>query len=164
MYKLRARRVAFLGVMTALALILSYVESLVPLPVVGVKLGLANLVTLFILYRRRAREAILVTAVRISLTALLFGSLLSLFYSFMGAAASLAVTLLLKRIKIFSTVGVSIGGSVFHNLGQLAAAVIILGESTLFYLPLLLVSGVVMGTVIGLLGTLLIRKIPSLPL
>lgn len=164
MYKLRARRVAFLGVMTALALILSYVESLVPLPVVGVKLGLANLVTLFILYRRRAREAILVTAVRISLTALLFGSLLSLFYSFMGAAASLAVTLLLKRIKIFSTVGVSIGGSVFHNLGQLAAAVIILGESTLFYLPLLLVSGVVMGTVIGLLATLLIRKIPSLPL
>lgn len=162
MYKVRARRVAFLGVMTALALILSYVESLVPLPVVGVKLGLANLVTLFLLYRGRAYEVILVTAVRIALTSLLFGSLLSLFYSFMGATASLAVTLLLKRTKIFSSIGVSVGGAVFHNLGQLAAAVIILGESTVFYLPLLLVSGVVMGTVIGLLAALLIQKVPSI--
>lgn len=161
MYKSRARRIAYLGIMTALALVFSYVESLFPLPIVGVKLGLANLVTLFILYRGRAREAILVTAVRITVTALLFGSLLSLLYSLMGAVASLSVTLLLKKTKLFSTVGVSVSGAVFHNLGQLVAAILILGENLILYLPILILSGVAMGVVIGVLATLLLRKIPS---
>lgn len=158
----RTRAVAEAGVLLSLSLVLSYLESLVPLPA-GVKLGLANIVTLFLLYRRRTAEAITVAFLRILLSALLFGSPVSFFYSLLGGVLSVSVTLLLMKLRIFSPVGVSLGGAVFHNLGQLAAAILLLGQNLVLYLPILLFSGAVAGTLIGILAGIAIRKIPPLP-
>lgn len=158
----RTRAVAEAGVLLSLSLVLSYLESLTPLPA-GVKLGLANIVTLFLLYRRRTVEAITVAFLRIVLSALLFGSPVSFFYSLLGGALSLSVTLLLLRLSIFSPIGVSIGGAVFHNLGQLAAAILLLGQNLILYLPILLFCGTVAGTLIGILAGIAMRKIPPLP-
>lgn len=158
----RARTVAEMGVLLSLSLVLSYVETLVPLPA-GVKLGLANIVTLFLLYRRRTVEAITVAFLRIVLSALLFGSPVSFFYSLLGGALSLSVTLLLIRIPIFSPIGVSLAGAVFHNIGQLVAAIVLLGQNIILYLPVLLLSGTVAGTLIGILAGVAIEKIPPLP-
>ena len=158
----RTRAVAEAGVLLSLSLVLSYLESLVPLPA-GVKLGLANIVTLFLLYRRRTAEAITVAFLRIFLSALLFGSPVSFFYSLLGGVLSVSVTLLLMKLRIFSPVGVSLGGAVFHNLGQLAAAILLLGQNLALYLPILLFSGAVAGTLIGILAGIAIRKIPPLP-
>lgn len=158
----RTRAVAEAGVLLSLSLVLSYLESLVTLPA-GVKLGLANIVTLFLLYRRRTAEAITVAFLRIVLSALLFGSPVSLFYSLLGGTLSLAVTLLLMKLRIFSPVGVSLGGAVFHNLGQLVAAILLLGQNLILYLPVLLFSGTVAGALIGILAGVAIKKIPPLP-
>ena len=162
MHNRRAIAVAEAGVLLSLSLVLSYVETLVPLPA-GVKLGLANIVTLFLLYRHRIGEALTVAFLRISLSALLFGSPVSFFYSLLGSVLSLAVTLLFMRLPVFSPVGVSLVGAVFHNIGQLIAAMILLGQNILLYLPVLILSGTVAGTFIGILSGIAIEKIPPLP-
>lgn len=162
MRKYRVTAVAEMGVLLSLSLVLSYLESLVPLPA-GVKLGLANTVTLFLLYRHRTYEALTVALLRILLSALLFGSPVSFFYSLLGGIFSLSVMLLLLRLRIFSPVGVSLGGAVFHNLGQLVAAILLLGESLILYLPILLLSGTAAGTLIGILAAVAIKKLPPLP-
>ena len=155
-----ARRAAFLGSMTALALILSYVESFVPMPLAGVKLGLANLVAVFILYREGVWRAAGVSMLRVLLSSLLFGSTVSLAYSLAGAALSMAAMALLRLTDRFSPLGVSIAGGVMHNAGQIIVCCLLLDTAAVAaYLPVLIVSGSVAGVAIGALAALLLRRV-----
>lgn len=156
------KSVARTGLLIVLALALSYLESLVPLGigVPGIKLGLANLVVIFALYRLGARDAILISLIRVLLVAILFGSVLSLAYSAAGAMLSFLVMLGLKGSGKFTCTGVSVAGAVAHNLGQMLAAVVLLETSRLvWYFPALCVSGVTAGVCIGLMSALLIKRI-----
>ena len=151
----KARRVALYGMLTALAFILSYVESLVPVTagIPGVKLGLANLVVVIALYTLDLKGAFVISVVRIVLSGLTFGGLFSMLYSLAGGLFSFAVMAILSRKKVFGTVGVSVCGGVAHNIGQLLVAMAVLEtESVWYYFPVLLISGSVAGVLIGLLG------------
>lgn len=151
----KARRVALYGMLTALAFILSYVESLVPVTVgiPGVKLGLANLVVVIALYTLDLKGAFVISVVRIVLSGLTFGGLFSMLYSLAGGLLSFAVMAILSRKKLLGTVGVSVCGGVAHNIGQLLVAMAVLEtESVWYYFPVLLISGSVAGVLIGLLG------------
>ena len=141
---------------------LSFLESQIPplVAIPGVKLGLANVAVIFALYRFGAREAAAVSALRVFLVGLLFGSFVSTLYSIAGAILSFVVMLLLRRFKIFSEVGVSVAGGVCHNIGQIAVACVLLETNViLYYLPFLLLSGTVAGVGVGALSALLIRKL-----
>lgn len=159
------RRVAFLGLFIALAMILSYVESLIPplVAVQGVKIGLPNLVIMFMLYRVGSREAITVSLIRVVLVSLLFSSAMSMAYGLAGAALSLSGTMLLKKTGLFSPITVSVVGGVLHNIGQIAVAILITGTKQLvLYLPVLLISGVIAGVAIGICAGLLIKRFEKL--
>lgn len=157
---MKSKRIATLATCTALALVLSYLESLLPAPgLPGVKLGLANLAVLFALYRLGAREAAAVSLLRVLLVSLLFGHVLSFWYSLSGAALSLAGMASVKRSGRFGVIAVSVTGGVLHNAGQLLAARLLLGETVLAYLPWLIVSGTVTGAAIGLAGGTLLRRV-----
>ena len=155
-------RIAACGVLTALALIFSYIEFLVPLPIAipGIKLGLANIVCLVCLYALGEKHAFLINVTRIALAALLFGSVFSALYALAGGVVSFAVMALLKRTKRFSVCGVSMAGGVFHNLAQLAVAGLLVESAQAFsYFPVLLLSGMATGIGIGILATLILRSI-----
>ena len=155
-------RIAACGVLTALALIFSYIEFLVPLPIAipGIKLGLANIVCLVCLYALGEKHAFLINDTRIALAALLFGSVFSALYALAGGVVSFAVMALLKRTKSFSVCGVSMAGGVFHNLAQLAVAGLLVESAQVFYyFPVLLLSGMATGIGIGILATLILRSI-----
>ena len=159
--KTSARRLALLSCLTASALLLSWLELLLPLPIPlpGVKLGLANLAAVYALYRLGAREALLVSLARILLTAFLFGSLFSALYALSGALCALAVMALLKRAGPFSVYGVSMGGGASHNAAQMAVAAVVAHTGTLLsYLPALLLCGLATGFVVGLLADRLLRS------
>ena len=155
-------RIAACGVLTALALIFSYIEFLVPLPIAipGIKLGLANIVCLVCLYALGEKHAFLINVTRIALAALLFGSVFSALYALAGGVVSFAVMALLKRTKSFSVCGVSMAGGVFHNLAQHAVAGLLVESAQVFYyFPVLLLSGMATGIGIGILATLILRSI-----
>ena len=161
---MKTKQVALTGVLIALALVLSYLESLVPMSfaVPGVKLGLPNLVIVFALYRLRPSVAAAISLLRVLLVAVLFGSALSLAYSAAGAVFSFLVMCLLKRFGRFGCTGVSVAGAVAHNLAQIVTAALLLETSSLaWYFPVLCVSGTLAGIVIGLLAALLVRRIPE---
>lgn len=146
------RKVAYLGIFSTLAIIFGYVESLIPVfaGIPGVKLGLANLAVLFILERYTFRDAVLVSVIRILIIGFLFGNMFSILYSLAGAALSLTVMTLMKRHTSFSLIGISVAGGVTHNIGQLLVAVLIVeNRSLLYYTPILLISGVLTGCLIG---------------
>lgn len=152
---MRKKVVAYFGMFLALALILSYLESLVPISfgIPGVKLGLVNLITVIVLYRIGAREAFLLSLLRVTVAGFLFGNLFAILYSMAGACASLAVMVLLKRIGTFSIIGVSIAGGVFHNIGQLVVAMLVLQSASLvYYFAVLMIAGLVTGFLIGILS------------
>ena len=158
---MKTRKLTTLGLSVALSLILSYVESLLP-PLVampGVKVGLPNIVILFLLYRYSWKEAGAVSLVRLLLSAALFTGFAAFFYGLAGAILSLTGAALLKRTDRFSPLGVSVAGGVLHNLGQIALAALILDSGYIFaYLPVLLLSGTLAGAVVGLLAGILIRR------
>ena len=158
---MKTKRLTTLGLAVALALILSYVERLLPplVSVPGVKVGLPNIVILFLLYRYGWKEAGCVSLVRLLLSAALFTGFAAFFYGLAGAILSLTGAALLKRTDRFSPLGVSVAGGVLHNLGQIALAALILDSGYLFaYLPVLLLSGTLAGAVVGLLAGILIRR------
>ena len=153
------KRVAYVGVLAALAFGLSWLEMLLPsIGIPGAKLGVANLAGLA-LYLCSPAEAALVSLVRIILSWLLFGSFTGLIYSLCGGALSLAVMIILKKLNRFSPVGVSAAGGVFHNIGQLLAAYIMMGRGVLGYLPALLLFGAIFGTVTGIVAKLIIERL-----
>lgn len=159
-----AKKTALMGMCIALALVLGWLESLVPVvpPVSGIKLGLANVVSIFLLYRMNYKEASVVALLRVLLSGILFGNFSMLLYSLAGAFLSILLMSLLKASSKFSVIPVSIVGGVAHNLGQLIVAVIIVENGVLFYyLPVLILAGAISGALIGLLGALLIKHIPD---
>ena len=159
---MKAKNVALYGLLIALALVLSYLESLVPLSfaVPGIKMGLSNIVVVFALYRLRARDAAVISLVRVLLVSVLFGNVFSLAYSAAGAVLSLLVMLLLKSTGKFSETGVSVAGAVAHNAGQILVAVFMLETGRLvYYLPVLCISGTIAGVCIGLVSALLVKRI-----
>ena len=160
---MKASKIAQYGLLTALALVLSYLESLVPpLWVPGVKLGLPNLAVVFALYRLGWKDACVISMVRVVLAALLFGSGVSMAYSLAGAALSLALMGLLKKSERFSSVGVSVAGGVAHNAGQILVAMALLETARLvWYLPALWISGTAAGVVIGVVSGELVKRIPD---
>ncbi len=157
-----AKKTAYLGMLTALAFVFSYIEYLLPinLGVPGVKLGLANLVIIVALYTINMRWAFTLSVVRILLAGLTFGNPASMIYSLAGGMLSLAIMILAKKSKLFSVTGVSILGGVFHNIGQIGVAVLVVETAgLLYYLPVLILSGTIAGVLIGILSSILIRNL-----
>lgn len=158
-----AKKVSILGVMTALGIVLGWLEACVPitLGIPGVKLGIANLVALLVLYRFSLKEAAAVSVLRVLISGILFGNLAIGIYSLAGAMLSLAVMAILKKKTGLSVAGVSAAGGVAHNLGQILTAWIMMGTAAIFYyLPVLIVSGVIAGVLVGLAGAWLHRHLP----
>lgn len=160
---MKHKKTAYLGLFTALAIIFGYVETLIPVfvGIPGIKLGLANLAVLFILERYSFKDAALVSLVRIIVIGFLFGSLFSIVYSLAGAALSLTVMTLMRQKTDFSLIGISVAGGVTHNVGQLLIAMAIVeNRSLLYYAPVLLVSGVITGILIGGLTREILKRVP----
>ncbi len=156
-----------LGLTIALAMIMSYIEALVPLSfaVPGIKMGLANIVIIFVLYKIGTKEAILVSLIRVILVSLLFSNVMAMAYSIAGAVLSLSVMWLLKKTDKFSVIGVSIAGGIMHNVGQIIMAVILLGtEQIALYLPVLIITGTATGVVIGIVSGLVINRFKNIRL
>ena len=157
---METRKVTRIGVLVALAMVFSYVESLIPafVPLPGVKIGLANVVVVFALYTLGFKEALGISITRVVLSALLFGSALSMVYSLAGAIFSLLMMVLFKRF--FGTIAVSVIGAVSHNLAQVATACLILRSSVVaYYLPVLILTAVVSGTILGLVAAIVIERL-----
>lgn len=160
-----AKKTAYLGMMTALAFVLSYLESLLPINVgvPGVKLGLANLVVIVALETIGFKEACALSLVRVLLTAFTFGNPAGMLYSLAGGAFSLLAMAGAKKLNLFSLAGISVLGGVFHNIGQLAAAVLVVETASLvYYLPVLVLSGTAAGVAVGGLAAVLIRHLKGL--
>ena len=158
---MKSNKLAYLGVFTSLALILSFVESQIPplMAIPGVKLGIPNIAILFILYKVGWKEAALVNLVRVFIVGLLFGSLVSIMYSFAGAFLSLFGMKLLKKSNWFSCVTVSVIGGILHNVGQIIMACLVTVTSELmYYLPVLIISGTVAGILIGIVAGILLKR------
>ncbi len=150
-----AKTVALCGMLTALAMLFSYVETLIPLNfgIPGIKLGLANLVVLTGLYYLKPQQVLAVSLARILLTGFLFGNGMSILYSLAGGLLSFLVMRLLMRTGEFSPAGVSIAGGVAHNVGQLIVAGLVVHTAKLvYYMPVLTVSGALTGFLMGLLS------------
>ena len=151
-------RIAWFGVFTALALIFSYVETLIPfqIGIPGVKLGLANLIVVV---------ALLLSVTRIVLSGFIFASLFSILYSLAGGLLSLAVMVILKKRGSFSVFGVSMAGGVFHNVGQLIVAMLVVETfSVAYYVPVLLIAGVITGFIIGVVANEMLKRLGSIVL
>ena len=159
---MKTKKLTVMALVTALAMILSFVESQIPafVAVPGVKMGLANIAVVFALYELGWKEAAAISLVRVVLVSLLFGSIASLFYSFAGAVLSLAGMGILKRSGKFTEIVVSVAGGILHNIGQIAMASLILETDALrYYLPFLLLSGTVAGVVIGVVSAIMVKRI-----
>lgn len=153
---------ALSGVFIALAMILSYLENLIPINVAvpGVKLGLANLVTIVSLFKLGLKSTIVISIGRIVLSGVLFGNVTVIIYSLAGAFLSILVMYIVKKIKIFTVTGVSICGAVAHNLGQIIVAALILENANIMYYMLVLaVIGALAGTAIGILSGIILKNI-----
>lgn len=159
---MRSKKVAFLGLCITLSMILSFVESQIPalVAIPGIKVGLPNLVIVFLLYRSGWKETVIVSLIRILLISILFGNLQTMTFSLAGAVLSLMIMILLKKSNWFSCITVSIVGGIFHNIGQIIAACLWTQTAEIaFYLPVLLISGTVAGALIGLIGGMLVKRL-----
>ncbi len=161
----KSKNTALAGVCVALAMILAYIEIIIPplFPAIpGIKMGLPNIIIVFLLYRRGPVFAASVSLIRIILVSMLFGNSMALMYSLAGGLLSLLVMIVFRRLNVFSAVGVSVAGGVFHNVGQVLMAALLLETSELaYYMVVLTVTGTASGILIGLCGFLLIKRIPT---
>lgn len=158
-------RVAYFGVFTALALIFSYIETLIPiqLGIPGVKLGLANLIIVIALYKISLKETYLLSVIRVVLSGFMFGNMFAILYSLAGGLLSLTVMAILKKAGGFSVMGVSIAGGVSHNVGQLIVAMIVIETfSVAYYIPVLLIAGLITGMIIGIAANETLKRIKEL--
>lgn len=162
--KKRTEKLALRGMLLAVAFVLSWVEAQLPplAAVPGVKLGLTNLVVLVALYRLGTKDALILNVVRIVLVSLTFGNLFSLLYSLAGGILSAAVMILLKKTGSFRMTGVSLAGGIFHNVGQILVAMVVLESSgVLYYMGVLWISGMLAGIAVGLVGAQLVKRLPA---
>ena len=167
--KLTTRQLTLCGILTTLALALSVAENQIPLslaiPIPGVKLGLANIVTVFALYELGAVPALVILFARCGLGSLFAGNVSALLFSMLGGLCAMLVMIGLKHCRKLSIYGVSIGGAAAHNIGQMAAAIITLGNTmVLGYLPFLLAVSLVTGTLTGFVAALLFRAMAHVTL
>ena len=164
------KRLSLCAMLTALALALSYMENMFPvmsfiLPLPGVKLGLANVVTLFALFTLGSPSALCVLVARCLLSSLFAGNASALIYSLLGGLCAMGVMIALVRVRRLSVFGVSIGGAAAHNVGQVAAAMLVLGNTApLAYLPFLLIVSIFTGALTGFIASLLFRAVEHIPL
>ena len=159
---MKTKKIAVLALAIALAMILSFVESQIPafVAIPGVKIGLANIAVVFVLYKLGWKEAVLISLVRVFMISVLFGTAVSLFYSVAGAVLSLTGMVLLKKTGLFSTVAVSVTGGVLHNVGQILMACLLLETNVIvYYLPFLILSGVIAGVVIGVVSAIMVNRV-----
>lgn len=156
-----AETAAKYAVMTSLALVLSFVEALIPINpgIPGAKLGLANLVTVFALYIMGPMPAAAVSILRILLSGLLFGNVFAVFYSLAGFLTSFLTMLLLKKTGMFGLIPVSAVAGAMHNLGQIILAYALAGPAVFAYFPYLLLCGIAAGIIIGILGGIIVQRL-----
>lgn len=159
----KTKKVALLGVLTSVALVLSYIEAILPpiwSAVPGIKMGFPNIVIVFILYRFGVKEAAIVSFIRIFIVALLFGNVMTLAYSCAGAFLSIVLMAIFKKINAFSVVGTSIMGGVAHNLGQILVAIFLFDTVQIgYYMAVLAITGTIAGVFIGLTGAFLLKRL-----
>lgn len=159
---MEVKKITLSGVLVSLALVLSYIEGLFPFfsSVPGIKIGLANIAVIFALYKMGAKEALIVSVIRVLLSSVLFGSILSFSYSMAGALVSFCVMAFLKKTDLFSLTAVSIAGAVVHNVAQLAVAFLILKADVLiYYLPVLFATGIAGGTATGIISSAVVHRV-----
>ena len=158
-------KVAYFGLFTALALIFSYVEMLIPfhIGIPGVKLGLANLIIVIGLYKIDITQVYLLAVTRVVLAGFMFGNMFSILYILAGGILSVTVMYLLKKTKKFSLIGVSIAGGVFHNIGQLIVAMFTVSSLNIaYYAPVLIVAGLLTGLLIGIASGEMLKRLKSI--
>lgn len=162
----QTRRIALLGVLTSVALVLSYLEVMLPpisTAVPGIKMGLPNIIIIFLLYKFGLKEAVTVSLIRVFIVALLFGNVMTLAYSVVGAVLSLGLMTLFKKLDFFSQVGVSIIGGISHNLGQILVAIFLFDTIQIgYYMIILSITGTIAGVVIGIISSILVKKLEKL--
>ena len=161
--KNNTKKLATLSIAVSLAMVLSYVDkiitSLAPLPP-GIKLGLANIAVVFAIYKLGVKEGVIISVVRVILASFLFGTGVSFWYAIAGATVSLILMIILKKLTPLSCVTVSTVGGISHNVAQICVASILFDTNLLvYYLPFLLVAGVVAGIVIGTASAILVKRI-----
>jgi heptaprenyl diphosphate synthase len=162
---MKSKKVAIYGLLVALAFILSYIESLFPLAIAipGIKLGLANLVVIVAIYKLGVKEAFTLSIIRIILVGFTFGSPSTMMFSLVGGLLSWLLMVIFQKSKLFSMVGVSIIGGIAHNIGQIIVSILVLENiNIIYYLPFLLVSGVITGGLIGILAAIIIKRLKSM--
>lgn len=164
---MKTKKITLLGISLSLAMILSFVESLIPplVAVPGIKIGLANLVVVFLLYQAGVKYAAAVSLARVILSSMLFGNLQVLVFSFAGAFLSLVGMAIMKKTNLFSIITVSVCGGILHNIGQIiVAAVWTSTPEVVYYLPVLLVSGTLAGILIGIVSGIVVKKLDKMKL
>lgn len=156
-------KVSVLAMFTTFAVVLSYVESLIPIVgIPGAKLGLANLAIVLVLFFFSVRDAVLVSIVRIFIVGAMFGNLFSIAYSLAGALFSLVAMTIFKKTGRFQIPAISVIGAVFHNIGQLmVAALVVDNYSVIYYLPILFVVGIITGVLIGIVAEIIYVRTSS---
>lgn len=165
--KINIKRITLYSLFVAICLIVGYLEGLLSIGFAavapGVKIGLSNAVVLTLVCWGDLKGAWMVNIARICLSALLFGSLISLLFSLVGGIASLIAAIILRNIKTVTPIGISVAGGTIHNIFQCLAAVVFVGTGVIYYLPVLLLGGAVCGAVCGVLVTLLYKKVKTIP-
>lgn len=152
---IKSKKIAYGGMLVALAMIFSYVESLIPISIgiPGIKLGIANLVTVMGIYFLEPSEVLVVVVMRILLVGFMFGNGVSIIYSLAGGVFSFLMMLLIKKLNRFSAISVSIVGGITHNIGQIAVAALVLkSTAVVYYLPVLIIAGAITGLLIGIVA------------
>lgn len=157
------KKITYLSLLTAIAIILGFLETFIPfnLGIPGAKIGLANLITLTALFTYGFKDTLIITLLRVFIVASTFTNYYMLLYSLSGALLSLFMMALLKRTKLFSTLIISISGAIFHNFGQIFVAIIFYGFNIVYYLPYLIILSLITGSVIGILGQIILTKLPK---
>ena len=159
---MKTKKIAYLGLLIALAFVFSYIEFMIPvnIGIPGAKLGLANLVIIVALYTLKEKDAFVLSMIRIVLVGFTFANLASMLYSLAGGMLSFLAMVLAKRSKKLSITGVSVIGGIFHNVGQIIIAICVVKTASLiYYLPVLIVAGISAGVSIGILGAMVTKRI-----
>lgn len=160
--KLSVKKIVVIAIFISLALILSYVDSLIPIAIMvpGIKMGLANVIIIFSLYMLGYKATFFISIIRVILSSILFGNILTFAYSFAGAILSLLIMVILKNRVKLATITISIIGAVVHNIAQIGVAILFMHtKEMLYYLPILMITGIISGALIGIVSALLIRFI-----
>lgn len=157
---MKVRKISLAALLCALSVLLGYVESLIPapIPIAGVKMGLGNAAVVTALYLLNEKYAFTISVMKVLLCSMLFGGFSQFLYSFSGAVLSVTAQCIAKRSKIFSIAGVSSVGGLFHNIGQILCAGIIIGRGAFYYTPILCVSGIIGGFLTGIVASVIIKR------